>query len=165
MSGPGLTFSIKNSFYHIFLYHYFKNAFFVYSTEKREDIIEHFSYIEIARQKLTFGSIFRKVCGPSLTEPSLLNEAHKFFHLKYAYPLKVTLNHDETFWFEFIINKRFDSIYETLNKEQLFAKEKLKTESKDVLKTFNTPEAVDYIRKKFIEEEKIKNTPEKVGFK
>jgi len=171
MSGPGLNFSIKNSLYHKFLYHYFRQAFYVYSILKSDDLKENFSLLDIARQKITFDSIFRKICGSTTEEPSILNDASKFFNIQSPYPLKVNLNQDEKFWFEYIINMNCNEVFELLENDHVntvnpfIFQIEVKNGMREMLKTFKTIDSVEYLRLKIIKEENFENSPLKVGFK
>ena len=132
--------------------------------------IKQLSFQDLSEQKNVFSRISSKIKGTRYGEPSFLNELFILLKLKYSYPLFIELTNEENFWFEYIINIPANKIRENF---EHFYKDKTLNRlhgnvvddfSKEILSKFNTIEAVEYLRKKFIVSERIGNSPSNQGW-
>ena len=125
-------------------------------------------------QNVTFVSLQRKISkritkiGVSITEqiPSVvIRDAikdNKKNTKKFIYPVKIELNTDEEFWFEYLINKSVDQVRKILLKGDMDGKILFEH---GILSNFKGFKNANEIRKKFIKDCKIDNKPERLKAK
>jgi hypothetical protein len=153
--------TIKDSFAHSLLSFYLYNAFFVFCSDKHE-LLSEMSESEILQQRIDFRRLFIKL--------SLKGEVSFLNQLFYKYPIIVQLNDNEPFWFQYILNfpveeyqKRVDVFFNdpTFNKIKTI----YKREQPSILSLFPNIQSAEYVRKKFLSDEKIGNLPQELGWK
>lgn len=161
--------SIRNSFIHVLVTCYFKHAYNIYCTNMGKELTR-LQYGDLANQRNVFDNILRKLQGTKYGEPSFLNEIFILLKVKYSYPVVIDLTPDESFWFEYVINlnprkikENFESFANERGISRLFGT-MTDTFTPDILSKFNTPEAVEYLRSKFVSSERIGNSPAQQGW-
>lgn len=160
-----LNFQIRNSFVHTVLFYYTRLGFNAASSV----FLTHNSYRDDFSVKNHFDSIYRKVKDKMSWGPSFANEFSKVLQLPSPYPIHITLTRDEAFLFELIMNMNYDTFLAHVehSKKDVGLRRLYSVESCDFtnLETvFNTKEAVDFVRNRFLKFEKIGNEPARVGF-
>ena len=127
-------------------------------------------YGDLSNQRDVFENISRKLRGTKYGEPSFLNEVFVLLKVKYSYPVIVDLTPDEGFWFEYVINigptkikENFENFVKERSVARLFGDIK-DNFTPDILSKFNTTEAVEYLRNKFVFSERIGNAPAQQGW-
>jgi hypothetical protein len=145
-----------------FLKNYFYDAFSIYLTSLGDNIT-CFSYHDINEQKETFNTIFRKI-SKNITCDSVDDKTKTFI-----LPSIIALDDNEKFWFEFIINMKFNDYY-TYYKQltELCTSKNIPYNNATVFDLYVHFQSIDNIenaRLKFINDHKIANTPALVGYK
>ena len=161
---------IRNSFYHVMLFVYFKHADIIYKSAMGLEL-NNFNHSDKSSQLNIFKSINFKLKNRINSEPSFLNDLYMVLGVKQVYPLYLDLNFDEKFWFEFIINLDLNKIkynIENYNKQRALVRFNGEIDDsffKEIEQRLYTTKACEYLRKKFVFSEKIDNTALKQGLK
>lgn len=147
--------NIPNALYHVFLHGYFEHAYQVYFSklhkEGNSDALQETQ--TLALQKQLFESILSKLKGDTFISPNLISLTTHTRKKEGFYPFSVHFTPDEKFWFELFLNIKFSELqrltkkYYTLNKSEI-----PKNLYSELLKSFQTPKAIEFMREKTLKE-------------
>lgn len=162
---------VRNIFVDIFLAHYFRYAYNIaisalHSEGKKNTVDEN----TLQRIYSSISSKIGRVNVYSSKNCAFLNLAGLLnLPIKQIYPVRFTLSSEELFWFEYIINMeptKFFGYYDNCkNVQQLRRLYSVPSDfPTEFLAVFNNIQAIDLIRKRFINGEKIGNESARVGF-
>jgi hypothetical protein len=159
--------TINNSEELFFVLNYFYEAFPVYLTSLGNQI-DCFSHDDIIEQKIVYSDIFKKLSKDISLDLGKLEFKH-FLDGRLNFPINVTFDNDEKFWFEYIINMNFNNYYDNFTTLKNICDKKdidYKPEYVyNIYKHFESIDNIEIFRKNFIFNHKIENTPNLVGFK
>jgi len=162
---------VRNIFVDIFLTYYFKHAFnaalSVLHSRPNNNFIDEgglsriFDSINAKIKKINIHN--SKNCS-FLNVSSLLN-----LPIKEIYPVSIHLSQEELFWFEFIVNLDVDALFNHFNNSKNIQKVRRlyatpESHKEEFLSIFNNFYAIELVRKRFIQGEKIGNEAHRVGF-
>lgn len=142
-----------------------KYAYEVYCQRNENTVLEGFGYGDLSSQKQTFSRIMYAVRGKDFTEPSFINQTYMQFGLESPFPIRVDLEKDDAFWFQYIMSIPFEEflfIYTSFaaNRHiQRLAGPPSSPNMNDFLVKFHDkPAAIEYVRQKFVLSEDINDT-------
>jgi len=142
-----------------------KYAYEVYCQRNESTVLEGFGYGDLSSQKQTFLRIMYAVRGKDFTEPSFINQTYMQFGLESPFPIRVELDTNDAFWFQYIMSIPFDEFFFLhtnfiVNRRiQRLAGPPTSLNMNDFLVKFHDkPAAIEYVRQKFILSEDISDT-------
>ena len=162
---------IRNIFVDIFLTYYFKHAFNVSFAAMHNSGKNNF--IDERSLSRIFGSINQKIMSVNVhksKECSFLNLSGVLnLPIKELYPVKFFLTTEELFWFEFMINMSADTLFQLCEDSKNIRELRRlysvpESYKEEMLSIFNNTKAIELIRARFINGERIGNEPGRTGF-
>lgn len=141
--------SVPNSIYHVLLYGYFEYGYEVWYAMQKD--ISEFTFQDLAAQRFTFAAIRSRLRGSDIhSAPTAITGIALVLGAGKSYPKQIYFQGGEYHFFQSIIKLKFKDLHKYLKKYCKLTGTPMPEEPySELLDTLRTPEAVDFLMKKF----------------
>ncbi len=138
--------------YHALIYGYFQHGYEVWYAMQKN--IADYSHSDLLLQKQAFASIRSSIRGfENFSGPTAISGIASMLGSERTYPRTLVLNSGNKFFYDKIINLSFKDLNKYLRKYYRITKGKMiKEPHSELISSLRTPEAVEYLIKKFRKE-------------